>query len=263
MIEPASLQKMLSRSFCEKIVVRHVPMGLAISSPFKDNSGDRISFYIRENGESYRFEDDGEFIPDLIASGIDMEKGQRRQLLDGILAESNAYLDEDTFEIHSHSTSSPSIGDQSVRFLSALIRIRDLKLLTKEMVRSTFKEDAAQALKERFSETFLIENNAPLSPSFSDYPADLVMHSRSGGKSAAVFFVNSTTQFLEAELLHGEIERSNYRNKYASIALMEDNDKITAIGTRRFARALNRGLPTPVFRGDEDAALKRISDLVA
>lgn len=263
MTEPSTLQHLLSRKFCEAVVVRHVPSGFAISSPFTDNSGDRLSFYATETDGSYVFEDDGSYLSHLVAKGIDIERGQRKQLLDGVLAESNAYWDSDTFEIRSHNVPQSEVGDQSVRFLSALLRIRDLELLTKEMIRSTFKEDATAAIQERFKSDHAIEERAALAPEFNEYPADLILRPKDGGKQLAVFFVNSPTQFLEAELLHGEIEKSNYRKEFASVALIEDTEKLNIIGMKRFQRAVNRGMPTPIFRGDEAAAMSHLRRIEA
>lgn len=252
-----ALKGLLSRTFCEAIEVRPVPMGLAVRSPFGDNSGDNVTFYVRETGDGYQLEDDGSYLPHLMASGIDIERGQRRQLLDNILASSGAYWDLETLEIKSQPLS--NVSDGAVNFLSALMRIRDLELLTKEVVRSTFREDAIEAISSVLDQNFTIDTNAPLSLEFSENPADVVLTPRGSGRKLGVFLVNNPTAFVEAELLHSEIEREGLSHLFEAAALIEDMPKIQMIGSRRFQRAQNRGLPMPVFRGDENAAMLALS----
>jgi hypothetical protein len=256
-IETETLKGLLSRTFAEAVDVRAVPSGLAISAPFTDSSGDRLAFYARHGDNGYTFEDDGFFLSHLVASGIDIERGQRRQLLDAVLDGSGAYWDPETYEIKSRPT--PDTGVGAIMFMSALLRLRDIELLTKETVRSTFREDATAAAEEHLGETFLVEAGAPLSPEFLESPADLIITPKKPGlRRAGVFFVNSATPFLEAELLHMEIEKARASPDFVSIALIEDTGKLQVIGMRRFQRAVNRGLPTPIFRGDEAQAMAAI-----
>jgi hypothetical protein len=256
--EPETLKNLLSRTFAESFDVRAVPSGLAISAPFKDTSGDRISFYVREADNGYSFEDDGFFLSHLVASGIDIERGQRRQLLDTVLQGSDAYWDAETYEIKSRP--SDDVAASAITFVSALLRLRDIELLTKEKIKSTFREDATAAAEQFLGSQFEIQTDSSLSRRFSESPADLVLVPKElGARRGGVFLVNSSTSFLEAELLHSEIERSNAQNEFASIALIEDNDKIQLVGMKRFQRALNRRLPTPIFRGDEEEAMSFIA----
>lgn len=257
------IEKLLSKEFCQDIRVRAVPFGYSVSAPFRDNSGDRLSFFVKEEDDSVVLQDDGFYLSHLVASGIDVEKGQRLQLLDGVLAANNAYWDRETYEIRSHTAPRSDVGKQSVRFLSALMRVRDLELLSREMVRSTFKEDATNAILEHLGSEFIIEERAAVSPRYEEFPADVVVQRKTSTKRSGVFLVSGATQFLEAELLHGEIEKNGDSHSASSIALIEDADKFNAIGLRRMQRAINRGLPTPVFRGDEKASLQRIARLAA
>lgn len=234
-----------------------MPMGLAVRSPFGDISGDNVTFYVRETGDGYQLEDDGSYLPHLVAAGIDIERGQRRQLLDNILASSGAFWDTETLEIKSRPLT--NVSDGAVNFLSALMRVRDLELLTKEIVRSTFREDAIEAISVALEQAFSIETNAPLSRQFSENPADVVLTPKGGGRKLGVFLVNNPTPFVEAELLHSEIEKEDLQHQFGAAALIEDMQKIQMIGSRRFQRAQNRGLPMPVFRGDENAAMSALS----
>ncbi len=257
MITADSLKGLLARTFSESVDVHLAPAGLLVRSPFIDNSGDELSFLIRETGDGFQLEDDGSYLSHLVASGVDIEKGQRRQMLEGVLGASGAFWDPETYGIKATATS--DVASASIMFMSALLRIRDLEMLTKDVVRSTFKEDAVEAIENVLGEAFTVERNAAVGGELSENPADVVISPRGDGRRVGVFLVNNTTSFVEAELLHSYIETSGLQQHYAAAALIEDTDKLTAIGMRRFQRGVNRGLKTPIFRGDETAAMNSLS----
>lgn len=253
---PESIRKALCHAFCHTATVSAVPMGYAISSVFQDSSGDAITFYLVQEEEGYRLEDDGSYLSHLIAKDIPIDQGQRGQMLDAILAQSDAYWDKETFEIRSNIISKELISSRIVDFLSALIRVRDLELLTREMVRSTFREDATRAILSKFSTVANIEEDAPVSKALSEFPADVVIrpcttdHIR---RTGAVYFVNTNDKLNEALLHQLELQTQGF-NDVAVIALLETAE-MRHISPRKFQRAQNRSLPMPIFRGDEDRAM--------
>lgn len=265
MTDPQIVLDALHRSFSDAISVRPVPSGLAINSPFFDNSGDNLAFYALQTDDGLILEDDGDFLPHLIASGIDIQSGQRKQMLDAMLAESGAFWDPNTYEIKTQPLTEGELGLASVRFLSGLLRIRSLEYVTRENIRSTFKEDAVAAIAQHLSSSFDISEKASLGADLADFPADVVLSPKAGqlGRRLGIFLVNSATQFLEAELLHTEIERVQKQDRVSAVALIEDAKKISTIGDRRYQRAVNRGLPTRFFRGDEEQAVFSLRRLAA
>ncbi|HAO57425.1 MAG TPA: hypothetical protein DCR05_04670, partial [Alphaproteobacteria bacterium] len=112
MIKSENIANQLCSTFCEEISVNPVPVGYAISTPFKDQSGDRIGFFLVESGGGYRVEDDGEYIAKLIASGIAIDHGQRADILETILRDAKAYWDKDSYEIKSQGFSEDQVGSQ-------------------------------------------------------------------------------------------------------------------------------------------------------
>lgn len=257
MIKSENLTSQLCNTFCESISVNPVPVGYAISTPFQDQSGDRIGFYLVENGEGYRIEDDGQYLAKLIASGIAIDHGQRADILEAILGDANAYWDKDSFEIKSKGFSEDQVGTQVTSFLSALIRIRDLELVTREVIRSTFREDVISALEDRFQDTVSLQEQETVDRSLGEYPVDLVVRPKNDqGIVGALYFVNSNAKLAEAELLHMEAAMAK-REDFKVIALIEDPE-MSAISRKKFQRAQNRSIPMPIWAGDEDAVLRRI-----
>lgn len=258
---PEAIKKALCDAFCHTATVSAVPVGYAISSVFQDGSGDPLTFYLVQEEEGYRLEDDGSYLSHLIAKDIPIDQGQRGQVLDAILAQSDAYWDKETFEIRSNIINKELISSKIVDFLSALIRVRDLELLTREMVRSTFREDATRAILSKFSDVANIEEDAPVSKALSEFPADVVIrpgtedHIR---RTGAVYFVNTNDKLNEALLHQLELQTQGI-NDVAVIALLETAE-MRQISPRRFQRAQNRSLPMPIFRGDEDRAMTFIME---
>lgn len=254
------LEKRLCKSFCNGITVNAVATGYAISSFFEGSSGDRIGFYLSQNADGFVIEDDGSYLSELIAKDIRIDDGMRGQLLDAILLQANAYWDRDTYEIRTPNFSGEQIERRVTEFLSSMIRIRDLELLTRNAVKSTFREDAIRAIKRAFDGNAEFEENAAASTEFSEFPSDLIIlpHSNiNNAKTGAVYFVNSNDKLNEALLLQFEVSGGN-ADQIGVVALIEE-PKMNAIGTRQFQRAQNRSLTMPIFRGDERAAVNAIS----
>lgn len=253
-----AFKKSLCQYYCERISVNSVPFGYSVSTAFLDNSRDPIGFYVVETDGGYYLEDDGEYLTHLIASGIDIDKGQRADFLRNILAGADAHYEVDSYEIRTAEFAPDQIPRKAFDFVSALLRVRDLEMWTREAVRSTFKEDALRAMEERFAEAVNIDQNTAVNRRFSDYPADAVLRpTKDRGRDTAVYFVTSNDKLNEALLLDTE-RRLVEDNSFSVVAMFEDPE-MRGISRKRFQRAQNRGLPMPFFRDDEYAAL----DLIA
>jgi len=263
MINTADVKSLICDTFCASVSINEVPKGIAASAFFKDGSGDPIRFYIvpEADNESVHLEDDGTILADLVASGNDITQGSRRSLLDGILAEAQAFWEEESLVIVSEPIHPSSIGEMALHFLSGLLRVRDLKFMQREIIRSTFKEDALLAVEHRYGNSARIAVDAPIGNDLSEYIPDIALSPMTTGRKTAIFIANSAVKFQEAELLYQEVQRLDLMNDVAVYALLEDMGKTRLIGERRFQRALNRGLPIGAFRQDEKASIERISHL--
>jgi hypothetical protein len=260
MMRPEEFEHALCRAFCGAITVRAVPTGYAVSTAFTDASGDRLSFYVSETGDGYRIEDDGDYLSHLIARDIPIDEGTRGQLLDAILQQGSAYWDRETYEIRTPDFSAEDLPKRAIDFLSSLLRVRDLELVTRDVVRSTFREDVLNVMNERFGPDVSIEENVAPANDFAEFPADIVVKPvspKSQARTGAVYLVNSNDKLNEALLAAVEAQMQN-RDDLAILALIEEPD-MRLISRKKFQRAQNRGLPMPIFRGDEEAAMTRVA----
>jgi len=129
--------------------------------------------------------------------------------------------------------------------------------LTREVVRSTFREDATAALAHKYGEIAHFDENKAVDRNLSEFPADLVIRpNQDSAKTGALYFVTSNEKLSEALLLQMEAERLG-RKDLQIIALIEDSE-MRMLSKKKFQRAQNRSLSMPIFRGDEDAAVARI-----
>ncbi|MBC6442630.1 MAG: DUF1828 domain-containing protein [Rhodobacteraceae bacterium] len=257
MIDAQGLEHDLCKTFCAAISVNPVPCGYAVGTPFPDQSGDLIGFYVVEDGDGFRLEDDGAYLAQLKGSGIPIDGGGRAKLLEEILKQGDAFRDQDTCEIRSKPFDRGRLGPAMIRFLSALIRVRDLELPTREAVRSTFRDDALAALTRRYGAQATLDENTSVDDEFSEFPADLIIRPKAQDtKTGALCFATSNDKLNEALLLQMEAERHR-RENIQIIALIEEPD-MRPLSRKKFQRAQNRGLMLPIFRGDEKAAVDGI-----
>ena len=254
-----TLEKALCHNFCSSISVNTVPCGYAVSTVFADRSGDRLGFYVLKGEDGYRIEDDGDYLSRLVASGIDIENTTRRQLLEDILLAGGAFWDVDTYEIKTEHFNEGELSNRMTAFLSSLIRVRDIELITRDVVKSTFKEDAIAAIEERFGDVANFDENAPVLPQFKEFPSELNIRPKDGfGKPVAVFFATNSSKLDEAVMLKQEAKLSG--NSDFSIVAMIENAEMPNLSKRKFQRAQNRSIVMPIFRGDEDSALGLIAE---
>lgn len=259
------LSEKLCKAFCSGISVNPVASGYAISSLFEDDSGDRISFYLSPSLDGYHIEDDGSYLAHLVAKDIPINEGTRGQLLDAILSKGHAYWDKETFEIKTSSFPESDVTQRVIDFLSSMIRVRDLELLTRDVVRSTFREDAVAALTKRFGALATLNENEPVSSEFSEYPADLVIRPRAAaqGAAAAVYFVSSNDKLNEALLLQMEKSQPLHAGAEFKVVALIEEPELKLISKKKFQRAQNRNVLMPIFRGDEAAAVEMIAKSIA
>lgn len=246
-----ALEKELCAAFCGGLGVHPVPSGFAVSSAFVDSAGDKITFYISETPDGYQIEDDGSYLADLVARDIYIENGARGDLLEAILKEGGAYWDRDTYEIKTEEFNRVDVASRAIKFLSSLIRVRDLALVTRERVKSAFREDFLREITRSFGGDLSIEENVAPANDLVEFPADVVLRVP-GQRTGAVYLVNSNDKLNEALLAW--FEATARKSDVAMVAVLEEKE-MKGISKGRFQRAQNRRLPMPVFRGDEAATI--------
>lgn len=132
------MKELLCKEFCDQILVREVPAGLAIGTSYAGLTGDPIGFYVvgpNANGE-YRIKDSGTTVPILEACGADISLESLGVLFREMLGQYQVDYDAARGELKTRAMSEAAIPKAALRFVALLLRLQDLTFLTKERAES-------------------------------------------------------------------------------------------------------------------------------
>lgn len=250
------MKEQLCRAFCDELIVRNVPMGLAVSTAFSLPDGDRVGFYVKKQPQVdvYELQDSGLIFPSLEANGLNLKNKNRREAFNSLLNEYGIHLDEDDREFRLPNVHESDLPAASLRFVSFLLRVYDLLLLNEERVASTFRSDVEQRLRQALGEQASIEENAPISSDLAEFMPDFVIRA-SDRNPVGVYLGTSDARILEALFVQMRAIHE-VKNPVSIIALLE-NDR--AITKKVRQQASNRLTAVTHYRGDEAAAISRIT----
>lgn len=248
---PEGLKSDICKTFCHGLSVAAVPAGFSVATAFILPDGDPLTFYVAETEEGWILEDDGDFLATAIASGIPIDTGTRRALLEGILRECASEWDTDTLQIRSLPVPPDEVKYACIRFASALVRVRDLVHLTQDAVASTFAEDLRSSVEKALEGAFTVTDDDK-----SDNPADFIIrHAANGLRAASVYAANSNEKLMAALIRHKE-----RRPDDAPVIAVLEREPGKGVTNKRFMMAQNRGLLMPFFGPDPHGAIDFIKE---
>jgi len=118
-----------------------------INTPFIGAFNDTIEIYAQKNGDHLKLSDNGETMSNLELQGLHIQGSKRRrELLDSILLNYGIRVKNDELIIESNID---RFSQTKHNFLSAIIEINDLYVLSKHNVASIFKEDVRNYLESQ------------------------------------------------------------------------------------------------------------------
>ena len=231
---------------------------LCSRNPYENADGDPLLlYYVRDStGQAWRIEDDGTQVPLLEANGVDIRGQSRGEALDFLLREYGAHFDPDARVIQTLYMPEASLGGASIKFVALLLRLQDLSLLSPQVVRSTFREDAIAAIKETFQGVAEVEENVAISTALPAYQSD-VRISAPGIAPVAVYIATSEERALQALVLKMEMEK--YRQVASRVILLIERAKTSALRESTYALAQARLDDVLSFRGVETDAMQALA----
>ncbi len=250
------MKQELCAAFCHGLEVTEVPAGLAVGTAFQKSDGDNIAFYVIGPDEEglYRVQDDGSTVPYLEACGADLGIEARREALDEILSEYGVSYDESTFEITSEPIPKDCVPSVGLKLVSALLRLQDLVLMTRERSENTWVQEAKRDLEQAATDSVIVEYDTAVAPQLSDYPADAVVRALNRDP-VAVFFGTSDSKVYEALLLQSNARYVVHVNIQVVVLLEKDNSV-----TRKARLRADNHLIVPRYRNAERDAIGRIME---
>lgn len=138
-----------------------------INTPFIGAFNDTIEIYAQKNGSQLKLSDNGETISNLEIQGLLIQGSKRRKsLLDSILINYGVKIDNDELVIE---TNIDKFSQSKHNFISAIIEINDLYVLSNHNVASIFKEDVRNYLDSQniiFTPDFISKGSTGLEFNF-------------------------------------------------------------------------------------------------
>jgi hypothetical protein len=250
------MKEELCRAFCNEISVTEVPIGLAVSTPFRRSDGDAISFYVVRDAAQpgiAHLEDDGETMAYLEACGVDFETQTRRKALEALLAEHYADYDESENVIRTAELKEQDLPRVALGFVALLLRLFDFLLLTPERVGSTFREDATRRIKQTIGDRAVVQENVPVSDRLTEVVPDLMVTAPKRAP-VAIFLSQSATRVHEAIFLQ-MAALYEAKEPLSVVALLETEG---TLNSNMHRRARNRLSAVTSWEGDQAAAIQRI-----
>lgn len=240
----------LCQALCSGLSMRPVPIGFAIKTPFRGPDGDAIGLYIRRdksNPTRVRFEDDGGTIAALEEDGVSLSTESRYEALADLLEQYDAHYDEAEAIIYTDYVSEDRAAANFAKFMALMLRVQDLRLLSRERTREVFREDVRQLVEGHFrGRVEILEDENP-NEVLKDYVADFILKAPSG-ETLAVYAAASEIKALEALLLWQEVSRRSLSH-VRSMAILEDA-KPQRIYKRTLSRLMNSDVLLAAMDGD-------------
>lgn len=254
-----NIRDTLCAAFCAGLQIHKVPAGLAVGTPFDRGDGDKIGFYlIKGPGNTWRLEDDGMTVAMLVASGVDIETGERAVEFERMLAVASAVYDREGGDVHTAWLASEDVPAAALRFTSLLIRVMELNMLHPEKVAHTFRQDVLAALHQRFDHRADVEEGTSVLPELREFQADAMLN-MAGAEPLAVFIATSDARIHEAVAARA-LARYQFRRPLR-VAAVIDGERSKYITVKAQERARNYLDAAPSFIGDEAASMTRIEEM--
>jgi hypothetical protein len=249
------VKEQICKAFCNDLSVRQTDSGYAISTPYNDVYGDPIGFYaMLDQDGRYRLVDNGSTVAFLEAAGADLESKTRYDAFHEILSEYRAEYSEERGELAIPFLAEEELPQASLQFMALLLRLRDLLLITRENVESTFREDIIAALHQRFEGHAEVNPGEPVSPKLSEVIPDVVL--RAPNRDPVALFLASTDHRVNEAIYLQMVAEHEAHVPVSVIAMLETDSSVSRMLRQR---ADNRLDAVPRYRKDERAAIERVA----
>lgn len=252
-----NLLKDICGTFCDGLAMREVPMGYAIKTPFRSLDGDAVALYVRRSKDApgqLRLEDDGSTVAALQEEGFGFDNEQRLAEFQALLTEHGALFDEDECLIHTDYMEEGRAAAYFLKFMSLMIRISDLRLMSRDRARDTFKADVQQFVDETFRDLAPVEFDAPPEDSLSDYIPDAIV--RAPGVTLAIFAATGEVKALEALVLWQELLRQGLSHVLPVVVL--PTAKPPQIKARTMSRIINSRVSMASMDGNKWDVMQKL-----
>jgi hypothetical protein len=250
-----SLEANISAVLAGEVRVRPQGHGeVQVQVPFFFPHGDGFVVYVRDIGDG-RFEvTDKAHTLQHMSYHVDTDKlrsGTRGGLLEQIRRRHS--VEDRAGELVREAIGAANIGESVFAFVQALIQVSDLRLLDREIVRSTFREDLAEVIQARFPDAIVGYFDPTRDPE-GHYPIDFLLNGAS--RPVAVFGITSDESALAA--LVTAKQYAEWHRPLKLVAVESDQEQLTRRNVAWLSDTFDKQFST--LQGNEQAIAEYLED---
>lgn len=217
----------IERSFRDKVCaqIRLEPEGegrFRVFTPFMTDDGDHLAIVLKRADGQWWLTDEGHTFMHLTYAldERDLQKGTRQRIIANALS---AFQVQDREGELVAGVADGRFGDALYSFIQALLRVADVKLLSREQVKSTFLEDFRQLIAEAVPDERRIFNwHDPDRDPQGNYMVDCRVNGRP--RPLMIFALPNDDRSAVATISLLQFERWGLQNQ--SLAIFEDQEQI-------------------------------------
>lgn len=212
--------------------------------PFSFTDGDHYVIILRQEGNKWVLSDEGHTFMHLSYELRDreFEEGNRRKIIDEVL---NSYQIENRAGELVLIIPLSRYGDALFTFVEAITRITDVTFLSREVVKTTFREDFIRIVSEKSNEADIKDIIFDYRHSVHDpdgkYPVDARLNGTTS-RQVLIFAIGNDAQCQTTTIVLHQWEK--WQEQFHSIAVFRDQTEINRLYLARLSDVLGKHLPS-------------------
>lgn len=237
--------KEFRESVCEEIDLTSSGLNrYVVQVPFSFTDGDHYVIILRQEGSRWVLSDEGHTFMHLSYELRDreFEEGNRRKIIDEVL---NSYQIENRAGELVLTIPPSRYGDALFTFVEAITRITDVTFLSREVVKTTFREDFMKIVSEKGNEAGIkditFDYRHPIHDPYGKYPVDARLNGTTS-RQILMFAIGNDDQCQTTTIVLHQWEK--WQEQFHSIAVFRDQTEINRLYLARLSDVLGKHLPS-------------------
>lgn len=212
--------------------------------PFSFTDGDHYVITLRQEGDRWLLSDEGHTFMHLSYElrDVEFEEGNRRKIIDEVL---RSYQIENRAGELVLAIPFSRYGDALFTFVEAITRITDVTFLSREVVKTTFREDFMRVVSEKGREAGIkdiaFNYTHPIHDAAGKYPVDARLNGVVS-RQVLVFAIGNDDQCQTTTIVLHQWEK--WQERFHSIAVFRDQTEINRLYLARLSDVIGKHLPS-------------------